>query len=222
MAAAPGRPSPTFRTLAGPVEGELRERGSRFLALAVPVADRTEADAFVRGRAAAFRTASHVVPALLLHDGTAWSSDAGEPAGSAGAPVLSALAGAGLTDVAAVVVRWFGGTKLGVGGLVRAYGGALGAALADAPVVTARPAVRLELVHAYAWSAAVHRALAVHGARDVEHDGGPEAVVRFSLPAEAVDTFVAALRDTTRGAPPPRELGRTVLRDPAPAIDSRR
>ena len=48
------------------------------------------------------------------------------------------------------------------------------------------------------------------------------AVVRFTLPAEAVDTFVAALRDTTRGAPPPRELGRTVLRDPAPAIDSRR
>ena len=78
-------------------------------------------------RARRVRTAipTHVVPAFRLRDGTSFSSDAGEPAGSAGAPLLAALAGAGLHDVAAVVVRWYGGTNLGVGGLVRAYGGAL-------------------------------------------------------------------------------------------------
>ncbi len=69
------------------------------------------------------------MPALRLRDGTAWASDAGEPAGSAGAPLLAVLEGAALADVACVVVRWFGGVKLGVGGLVRAYGDALRAAL---------------------------------------------------------------------------------------------
>jgi len=74
-----------------------------------------------------------VVPAFRLRDGTSFSSDAGEPAGSAGAPLLAAIAGAGLYDVAAVVVRWYGGTNLGVGGLVRAYGGALARASTALP-----------------------------------------------------------------------------------------
>src|SRR5690242_3881932 len=138
-----------FQTLAGPVEAELRDRGSRFLARAVPVGDRAEAEAFTAAEAQAHRDATHVVPAFRLHDGTAFSSDAGEPAGSAGAPMLAALEGAGLQDVAAVVVRWYGGTKLGVGGLVRAYGGVLADALKDAPRRTAIPAVRLDVRFPY-------------------------------------------------------------------------
>ena len=91
--------------------------------------DRAGAEAFSRARPARTAIPTHVVPAFRLRDGTAFSSDAGEPAGSAGAPLLAALGGAGLVDVAAVVVRWYGGTELGVGGLVRAYGGALAKAL---------------------------------------------------------------------------------------------
>jgi putative IMPACT (imprinted ancient) family translation regulator len=220
VAAPRGRPARSFRTLGAPVEAELRERGSRFRARAVPVVDRAAADAFLRDQATMFRTATHVVPALRLHDGTAWSSDAGEPAGSAGAPLLRVLEGARLTDVAVVVVRWYGGTKLGVGGLARAYGGALAMALDGAPVVSAIPAVRLELVHAYAWSAAVRRILGAHAARQVDHGGGVEAVVRFTLPVEAVAAFTDALRDATRGELAPRTLCPALLRDPVASIDS--
>src|SRR4029077_12482483 len=124
-----------FRTLAGRATGELEERGSRFLAVAVPVADRAGAEAFFAAEGRTHRNPTHVVPAFRLRDGVSFSSDAGEPAGSAGAPVLAVLAGADLHDVAAVVVRWYGGTNLGVGGLVRAYGGALARALDDAVVV---------------------------------------------------------------------------------------
>src|SRR4051794_36613446 len=104
-----------FRTLAGRVSADLEERGSRFLAIAQPVADRPGAEAFFAAEARAHRNPTHVVPAFRLRDGTVFSNDDGEPAGSAGAPLLAALAGADLNDVAAVVVRWYGGTNLGVG-----------------------------------------------------------------------------------------------------------
>ena len=81
-----------FSTLAGRVSGELEERGSRFLAIAEPVLDRAGAEAFFAREARAHRNPTHVVPAFRLRDGTEFSSDAGEPAGSAGAPLLAALA----------------------------------------------------------------------------------------------------------------------------------
>ena len=86
-----------FRTLAGPVEAEIREKGSRFLARAVPVTGRAAAEAYCAEQARAYRDATHVVPAFRLHDGTEYASDAGEPASSAGPPMLQALRGAGCT-----------------------------------------------------------------------------------------------------------------------------
>ena len=205
----------SFRTLAGPVEAELRDRGSRFLARAVPVSHRAAADAFLAAEAEMHRDASHVVPAFVLHDGTAYSNDAGEPAGSAGAPMLHAIEGAGLADVAAVVVRWFGGTKLGMGGLVRAYGGALALALEDAATREAIAAVRLDVRYPYPRTAAVLRAVNAHGADALEHgheaDGGR---VTFLLPAERREAFDVALRDATQGAVAAVELGRGVILRP--------
>jgi putative IMPACT (imprinted ancient) family translation regulator len=205
----------SFRTLAGPVEAELRDRGSRFLARAAPVADRADAEAFIAAESEAHRDASHVVPAFVLHDGTAYSSDAGEPAGSAGAPLVHALEGAGLADVVAVVIRWFGGTKLGMGGLVRAYGGALALALEDAPTREALAAVRLEVRYPYPRTAAVLRAVQAHGADAIEHgheaDGGR---VAFLLPTERRAAFEAALRDATQGTVAAAEHGRGVILRP--------
>src|SRR5262245_17971981 len=85
------------------------------------------------------------------------AGDDGEPAGTAGRPILRALAGAGVTDVVAVVVRWFGGTKLGKGGLARAYAGATVAALAELPTRAERPASELEVEVAHAQVGAVKR-----------------------------------------------------------------
>ncbi len=85
------------------------------------------------------------------------SADAGEPAGTAGMPILQVLRGAGLSDVLAVVVRWFGGTKLGKGGLARAYAAAAREAVQGLPVVARVPTVRLALRVPYERVGAVKR-----------------------------------------------------------------
>lgn len=202
-----------FSTLAGRVTGELEERGSRFLAVAVPVDDRAGAEAFFVAEGRAHRNPTHVVPAFRLRDGICFSSDAGEPAGSAGAPVLAALAGADLHDVAAVVVRWYGGTKLGVGGLVRAYGGALARALDEAAVVRCQRAADVRLRHAHELTAAVMRCLSLHGARELDHTYGPGgAELRFRVPLTRYSSLERCLRDGTRGVVSLVRLGEALIR----------
>ena len=202
-----------FTTLAGRVTAELEERGSRFLAIAEPVTDRAAADAFLSREARAHRNPTHVVPAFRLRDGTSFSSDAGEPAGSAGAPLVAALGGAGLHDVAAVVVRWYGGTNLGVGGLLRAYGGALAQALEGAPVVRCERAAEMQLTYTHDQTAAVLRCVTRNGARDLTHAYGETgADLTFLVPRSRVTALTHCLRDATRGAVEPELRGESVLR----------
>ena len=175
--------------------------------------DRPGAEAFIAREGRAHRNPTHVVPAFRLHDGTEFSSDAGEPAGSAGAPLLAALGGAGLHDVAAVVVRWYGGTNLGVGGLVRAYGGALAKALAGASVVRCERAADVRLQHAHEQTAAVMRCITTHGGRELEHSYGEGGVeLRFRVPLAGCASLERCLRDSTRGAVSLERLGEAVLR----------
>ncbi|MDX6620487.1 MAG: hypothetical protein QOK36_2873 [Gaiellales bacterium] len=202
-----------FSTLAGRVTAELEERGSRFLAIAEPVVDRAGAEAFIAREARLHRNPTHVVPAFRLRDGTAYASDAGEPAGSAGAPLLAALGGAGLDDVAALVVRWYGGTKLGVGGLVRAYGGALARALHDAAVVRYERAHAVRLAYGHDQTAAVMRCVAVNGGRELEHDYGEAgARLRCLVPTGRMGELERCVQDATRGAVAVERLGDAVLR----------
>jgi putative IMPACT (imprinted ancient) family translation regulator len=200
-----------FRTLSGRVEGELKEKGSRFLAIAVPVRARDDAETFIAAQTARFREATHVVPAFLLHDGTAFASDAGEPAGSSGPPLLHAIEGAGLADVAAVVVRWFGGTKLGIGGLVRAYSGALQLALADAATTAAVPALRVVVRYDHDRTSPVLRTVTAHGGRDLDQEYGEGVTCTFTMPAAAWDAFVVHLRDATQGAIGAERVGNAVI-----------
>ncbi len=200
-----------FRTLAGPVEAEIRERGSRFQAHAVPITGRAAAEAFFAQQQRLHRDATHVVPAFRLHDGTAWASDAGEPAGSAGAPMLQTLGGSDLADVAAVVIRWYGGTNLGIGGLVRAYSGALGRALEDAPVRVATPAVRLVIRYGHEQTSPVLRTIAAYSGRDLDQTYDDAVTCTFTLPAESAERFREALRDATHGALEAADGGVTVI-----------
>jgi putative IMPACT (imprinted ancient) family translation regulator len=200
-----------FRTLAGPVEAEIRERGSRFRARAVPATGRDAAEAFFAEQGRLHRDATHVVPAFRLHDGTAYASDAGEPAGSAGAPMLQTLSGAGLADVAAVVIRWYGGTNLGIGGLVRAYSGALSLALAGATVLQATPAVRLIVRYEHDQTSSVLRTIAAFAGRDLEQSYDDAVTCTFTLPADAAERFRDALRDATHGALDATDGGTTVI-----------
>lgn len=143
---------------AGESWGEIREKGSRFLAWIGPAADEDAAKVALDGLARRYPDASHHCWAWRVGSPPRErSSDAGEPSGTAGVPILQVLRGAGLSDVLAVVVRWFGGTKLGKGGLARAYAGAAREALAALPVVRRVPTVRIAVEVPYERVGAVKR-----------------------------------------------------------------
>ena len=112
--------------------GEFEDRRSRFIAQLVHVEGEKDADAFIAEVRARHHDARHNVPAWILSDGRERCSDDGEPSRTSGMPTLEVLRGAGLADVCCVVTRYFGGTLLGPGGLVRAYTAATQAAVAAA------------------------------------------------------------------------------------------
>lgn len=112
--------------------GEVEDRKSRFIAQVAHVESEREAEAFIEEVRGRHRDARHHVPAWVLADGRARCSDDGEPSRTSGIPTLEALRGAGLADVCCVTTRYFGGTLLGPGGLVRAYTAAAQAAIAQA------------------------------------------------------------------------------------------
>lgn len=128
----------TFWTIAHPVDAELTIKRSRFLCHLHPTHDETSARDVIAQIRSSHRDARHHCTGFILGEQGAVcrSNDDGEPSGTAGAPILEALrgaqAGAGVTNVTAVVTRWFGGIKLGTGGLTRAYGDAVRTALASA------------------------------------------------------------------------------------------
>lgn len=103
------------------VQGESEDRRSRFIAQLVHVGSEAEADSFIAEVRSRHHDARHNVPAWILADGRERCSDDGEPSRTSGMPTLEVLRGAGLKDVCCVVTRYFGGTLLGPGGLVRAY-----------------------------------------------------------------------------------------------------
>jgi len=110
---------------AGETRSDLYVQRSRFIGSLEQVSSVDEARAYIRTIQKEFPDASHHVPAFIIGHGAtqiAHCSDAGEPSGSAGRPILAVLQGSGLGDVIVVITRYFGGTKLGIGGLVRAYG----------------------------------------------------------------------------------------------------
>ncbi|HEX2597111.1 MAG TPA: YigZ family protein [Luteimonas sp.] len=183
-------------TLAAVATHAIEIRHSRFLARAAPAIDSGSALAFLA--AIADRDATHNCWAYRI--GAEYrSSDDGEPAGTAGRPILAAIDGQGFDQVMVVVTRWYGGIKLGAGGLVRAYGGAAAECLRTA---TRRPLVVMADVTVHAAFddlGAVHAALAAHDAVKREEAFDSDGVrLRVSLPADRVDALALRLRDATR------------------------
>ncbi|TWI11873.1 IMPACT family protein [Aerolutibacter ruishenii] len=183
-------------TLAAPASHLLEVKHSRFLAQAASVTTAEQALAFFAE--VGDPTATHNCWAYRL-GGLYRFNDDGEPAGTAGRPILSAIDGQGYDQVAVVVTRWFGGIKLGAGGLVRAYGSAAAECLRTAP---RQPLVVLrEATVAYAFedTGAVHAALAHFGAEKLDEAFGPDgARLHLRLPAERLAPLKVQLRDATR------------------------
>lgn len=129
-----------YRTVAREASGEHEVQKSRFIAHVRPVETREEADEFYAEIRKKYRDARHNVPAFVLGDKfqVQWASDDGEPQGTSGAPMVQMLVSEEITNVAVMVTRYFGGIKLGTGGLVRAYTAALKEGLEAAGIVEIR------------------------------------------------------------------------------------
>ncbi|MFD0773729.1 YigZ family protein [Streptomonospora algeriensis] len=129
-----------MRTIRSGGEHELQIKKSRFICALARVGGEEEARAFIAGRRRLHWNATHNCTAYVLgaEGEVQRSSDDGEPSGTAGAPMLEVLRHRGITDTAAVVTRYFGGVKLGAGGLIRAYGSAVAAALDEVGVLERR------------------------------------------------------------------------------------
>lgn len=191
-----------FRTVAGEHRHEIDPiKGSRFLTSVAPAADPDEAEAFVARIRAELAGATHNCWAWRCgRDGEVFrSSDDGEPSGSAGRPILQQIEGHGLTNVAVVVTRWFGGTKLGVGGLMRAYGGAAGKTLDRTPCKVVVVTRRLVVEHPYECSGAVQRLLAAHGLEPLEATYEANVRLVLEIPERDAPAFERELLDRTAG-----------------------
>ena len=185
-------------TLAAPAQAALEAKRSRFVAHAAPVDSPGDAMAWIAG--VSDPQATHNCWAWRIGDAYRFNDD-GEPGGSAGRPILAAIDGQGVDRVAVLVVRWYGGTNLGVGGLVRAYGGVAAECLRTAP---RRPLVqwRETTLHCdFALAATVHELLARTGAAktgEVFDEHGLHLSLR--VPASSYPGLAERLRDLSRGA----------------------
>ncbi len=177
---------------------------SRFLATVAPAPTVADAQAVLRAVREEFPDATHHCWAYVVgppgSTGQVGMSDDGEPHGTAGRPMLTVLRHGGVGDVVAVVTRYYGGTKLGTGGLVKAYGGAVQEALATLPRRDRVDAVALTVRVGYAAIGAVQPLWALHEAVVREEAFAAEATYLLAVPRDRVDALVRAVTDATRGA----------------------
>ena len=176
---------------------------SRFITTVAAAATPEQARGLVAEVRAEFPDASHHCFAYVAGPPGSTAqigmSDDGEPGGTAGRPMLAVLLGSGVGDVAAVVTRYFGGTKLGTGGLVRAYSGGVKAALAQLPLQEKVALRALKLSGAYHWISALDRLLPSYEAQVDERTFDADVNWQISVPEECCDALVQALTELSRG-----------------------
>jgi uncharacterized YigZ family protein len=185
-------------TLAAPCSAELLIKKSRFIACVQPMADRAAAQAVVARLKAEHPGAAHVCWALLA-GGQSAAVDDGEPSGTAGRPMLDVLRHQGLEGVLATVVRYFGGVKLGAGGLVRAYTDGVAQALLKAERIAIVKSRELRCVVPYALEGMLRRELDAAGATLLDVAHGDDVACHFSLPDDAAGALVARLNEAGHG-----------------------
>lgn len=188
-----------FITLSAETVHQEMIKDSLFLAYAGPVDTPEAAFEFLRSVLSRHQDASHLCWAYKI--GACYRfSDGGEPGGTAGQPILRAIEGQHLNHVVVGVIRYFGGTKLGAGGLMRAYGGTAAEALrtAEKQVVSPREEIIAEV--SFENLGALYRALDACAAQDRREEYNADGItIRASLPANEVERFRLLLRDSTRG-----------------------
>jgi uncharacterized YigZ family protein len=187
---------------AAETRAEIEVKNSRFIATAAPVFTVDEAKTFVRRIKQEFADASHNVPAYQVGFGpsvVAHCNDDGEPSGTAGRPILAVLQGSGVGDLAIVVTRYFGGVKLGTGGLVRAYGDAAKAVLAVLPLAQKIPTHTVMLALPYSHLERVRLLVGAFNGRFLEEEFAADITLTAQFTVAQFPAFQAALRDLTHG-----------------------
>jgi uncharacterized YigZ family protein len=181
-------------------------KGSRFIAVTCPVSDLEQAAARLQVERRRFHDATHHVFACLLRAGDHRFDDDGEPAGTGGRPLLAAIERSGLVDVTVIVTRYFGGTKLGTGGLGRAYGTAADLALRRTSGRTVVSGTRVRLTFPYGDTGAVARAVEAAGAKRLREGYGESAELEVALPASSVAALRLEVTEATAGRTDLEEL----------------
>lgn len=187
---------------AAPARAEIRVVNSRFIGSATHTPTIEDARAFIATIRAEFPDARHHTYAYLVGHGasvTAGMSDDGEPPGTAGRPMLAVVRGSNLGDITVVVTRYFGGTLLGTGGLVRAYSDATKAVLEIVPRTEQVETYTLEVCVAYSDYAPVRQVLEQAEATIQEEAFAASITLLVTLPTTTYDTCVAALAEITAG-----------------------
>ena len=184
-------------TLAEVARYQQEIRKSRFIAKAAPVASASAALAFIEASAEA--DARHNCFAYRIGNEYR-SSDADEPAGTAGRPILAAIDGQGLDQVVVLVTRYFGGIKLGAGGLVRAYGGSAAECLRTAPRRELKTLRELHLLLPFDCLGSAHACLSAFAAHKHEERFDSQGVhLNIGIDSDRAEDFIRQLRDLSRG-----------------------
>ncbi len=184
------------------VQHETKIKASRFIADLFPIKSEEEVQAYLAEIKKREYTANHYCFAwrIGMGDEEIWrANDDGEPAGTAGKPIYQTLSGANLTNVLAVVTRYFGGTKLGKGGLMRAYGGVVQEAL---PLIKKRgfvPRVYLECQCDFEHANLVYRLIETYEARLLDQDYGDDVKIRLRIKKDKADAFSWDLHELSHG-----------------------
>ena len=179
---------------------EYETKKSRFIGYAAPVENEAEAVSFIDSIRQKHRDATHNVYAYSLRTGQLKRySDDGEPQGTAGLPVLDVLLKGEITDCAVVVTRYFGGTLLGTGGLVRAYSHTASIAVQSAQISTKRPWKLLSLECDYSFYGKISSLVPEHGGNVISSDFGGAVELTFRIPEENTAAFNAALTEASNG-----------------------
>lgn len=190
--------------LSAPIEHSLTEKNSEFLTFLQPVTDREQAMHWVQHYREHYKDAAHVCWAYIIGNTrqpqTQAFSDDGEPNGTAGKPMLHVLTERELGNSLAVVVRYFGGVKLGAGGLVRAYSAAVSQAAQLATLNKVSPKVLLTINTDFAFEARIRQLLMQYGGELLSTDYQQMVLLKLLLPAESSDTFAQQLQNLSAGA----------------------
>ena len=181
---------------------ELEVKRSKFLTFAAPASTREEADNFIRSLRNQHPRANHVCWAYIAgapNTTIRSMSDDGEPSGTAGMPMLKILEYSGYGDIVVAIVRYFGGTKLGTGGLQRAYSDAVTLVLTDLPMKLKVDRTSLQLAYDYSHDGIISQLLERYDIEDIDPSYTHQVTLSLAIASSELNTFKTELTNITAG-----------------------